>query len=119
MSDALPTSPVLPAAREATILLDPDEVLTCVAEPTRRRILDALSRDGALSITDLAERLGKEPDLIAKHLRVMRAARVVMPANQPGQDGRKLFHAVPAPFVSRDAEGRRVLDFGAVALRFS
>jgi DNA-binding transcriptional ArsR family regulator len=108
----------LPAAREATVLLDPEEVLSCVADPARYRILKALADSPTpLSVSDLAARIGRSVDLTAKHLRVMRAARVVMNTVPPGDDGRKNFHKIPEPFFARDAAGQRVLDFGCVALR--
>jgi hypothetical protein len=34
-----------------------------------------------------------------------------------GEDGRKVFHDIPAPFRKKDTAGRTVLDFGAAALR--
>jgi DNA-binding transcriptional ArsR family regulator len=100
------------------MLLEPEEVLPCVADPVRRRILKLLAQSpNPLSVSDLADRLGRTVDITAKHVRVMRRARVVMKVEPPGDDGRKNFSKIPELFVTHDAAGQRVLDFGCVALR--
>lgn len=47
-----------------------------IADPTRRRIIDAL-RDGASDVTALIERLNLSQSLVSKHLRVLRDAGTV------------------------------------------
>ena len=52
------------------------EVLTVIAEPTRRRILDAV-RDGECSVTDLVERVGMHQPGVSRHLKILRDAGLV------------------------------------------
>jgi DNA-binding transcriptional ArsR family regulator len=47
-----------------------------LAEPTRRRILDALL-DGERSVSDLVDQLGVSQPAVSKHLHVLRAAGLV------------------------------------------
>jgi len=47
-----------------------------LAEPTRRRILDALL-EGERPVTDLVEQLGISQPAVSKHLRVLRDAGMV------------------------------------------
>jgi len=55
-----------------------------------------------------------EPDLISKHLKVMRKAGIVVGQRNTGNDGREQLHSVPAQFVVSPT----VLDFGCCLLRF-
>ena len=98
--------------------LEPLKVLGAVSDPVRYGILQRLAGGAVLSVTELAASLGRAPDVISKHLRVLREARLIMPAAPPDGDGRKQFHQVPSVFGANDAAGRPVLDFGAVVLRF-
>ena len=72
---------------------------------------------GPLSVIDLAGRLERPADLMSKHLRFLREARIVRLVTPPGVDGRKQFYEVPSLFRARDAAGKSVLDFGAIMLR--
>ena len=90
--------------------------LEVLAEPNRRRILDLL-RERELPVGDLVRALAVSQPAVSKHLRVLREARLIIVVAPPGADGRKQFHEIPAPFRTRDAAGRTVLDFGAVVLR--
>ena len=51
-------------------------VLEVIAEPTRRRILDAV-RDGERSVSELVERIGMHQPGVSRHLRVLRDAGLV------------------------------------------
>ncbi len=52
------------------------DVLEVIAEPTRRRILDAV-RDGERSVTDLVEAVGMHQPGVSRHLKVLRDAGLV------------------------------------------
>ena len=52
------------------------EVLEVIAEPTRRRILDAV-RDSECSVNDLVERVGMHQPGVSRHLKVLRDAGLV------------------------------------------
>jgi DNA-binding transcriptional ArsR family regulator len=51
-------------------------VLEVIAEPTRRRILDAV-RDGERSVGELVEQVGMHQPGVSRHLRVLRDAGLV------------------------------------------
>jgi hypothetical protein len=69
------------------------------------------------SVADLAGQVQRPADGIAKHLRILRDARVVRAVTPPDTDGRKQYYEIPGLFRSRDTAGKAVLDFGVVALR--
>src|SRR5213593_4522447 len=50
--------------------LNRNEVIRALSEPLRWDILGALAKGKALSVTDLALQLGRDADLVSKHLRV-------------------------------------------------
>ncbi|GAB2474397.1 ArsR/SmtB family transcription factor [Jatrophihabitans fulvus] len=52
------------------------DVFAAVADPTRRRLLEAL-RDGEHTVGRLVETLGIGQPTVSKHLRVLREARLV------------------------------------------
>jgi DNA-binding transcriptional ArsR family regulator len=51
-------------------------VLEVIAEPTRRRILDAV-REGERSVGELVERVGMHQPGVSRHLKVLRDAGLV------------------------------------------
>jgi DNA-binding transcriptional ArsR family regulator len=75
------------------------DVLEVLAEPHRRRILEALRR-GELSVGALVDELGSSQPLVSKHLRVLREAGLVE-ARVDGQ--RRLYRLRPEPLVELDA----------------
>src|SRR3954452_6621963 len=75
------------------------DVLEVLAEPHRRRILDAL-RQGELSVGALVEQLGSSQPLVSKHLRVLREAGLVE-VRVDGQ--RRLYRLRPEPLIELDA----------------
>jgi DNA-binding transcriptional ArsR family regulator len=54
-----------------------DDILAALADPTRRRLLDALAARGAASATDLATDLPVTRQAVVKHLAVLDAAGLV------------------------------------------
>ena len=74
------------------------DVLEVLAEPHRRRILDAL-RQGELSVGALVVELGSSQPLVSKHLRVLREAGLVG-VRVDGQ--RRLYRVQPEPLVELD-----------------
>jgi ArsR family transcriptional regulator, lead/cadmium/zinc/bismuth-responsive transcriptional repressor len=65
------------------------EIFRVLGDPTRVRILDALSRD-ELCVGDLAERLGATESAISHQLRLLRNTRVV----RARRAGRMIFYAI-------------------------
>ena len=74
------------------------DALTVLAEPTRRRIVDAL-RLSESSVGDLATALDMSQPAISKHLRVLRVAGVV--SSHPVAQQR-IYRLEPAAFQELD-----------------
>lgn len=73
-------------------------VLEAIAEPTRRRILDAV-RGGECSVGDLVERVGMHQPGVSRHLKVLRDAGLVE-VRQDAQ--RRLYRLRPEPLQELD-----------------
>lgn len=75
------------------------ELLTVIAEPTRRRILDEV-RDGECSVGELVERVGMHQPGVSRHLKVLRDAGLVV-VRRDAQ--RRLYRLRPEPLEELDA----------------
>lgn len=73
-------------------------VLEAIAEPTRRRILDAV-RGGECSVGDLVERVGMHQPGVSRHLKVLRDAGLVE-VRRDAQ--RRLYRLRPEPMKELD-----------------
>ncbi|KAA9136118.1 ArsR/SmtB family transcription factor [Microbacterium caowuchunii] len=91
--------------------MDTDSVIAAIADPSRRRILDALrARDGQRvgELTDALAPLGRHA--VLKHVRVLEAAGLVVSR----KEGRaRVCHLNPVPIVQ--LAQRWIDDFGARA----
>lgn len=74
-------------------------VLEAIAEPTRRRILDAV-RGGERSVGELVEKVGMHQPGVSRHLRVLRDAGLVE-VRRDAQ--RRLYRLRPEPLMELDA----------------
>jgi len=74
-------------------------VLEVIAEPTRRRILDAV-RGGERSVGELVERVGMHQPGVSRHLKVLRDAGLVE-VRRDAQ--RRLYRIRPEPLMELDA----------------
>lgn len=79
--------------------MTPDAVLEAIAEPTRRRILDAI-RGGERSVGDLVEIVGMHQPGVSRHLKVLRDVGLVE-ARPDAQ--RRLYRLRPEPLKELDA----------------
>jgi DNA-binding transcriptional ArsR family regulator len=75
------------------------DALLVIAEPTRRRIVDAL-RVRESSVGDLVGRLGMSQPAVSKHLKVLREAGVVSSRTAAQQ---RIYRLEPEPFRELDA----------------
>ncbi|WP_127503423.1 ArsR/SmtB family transcription factor [Actinoplanes solisilvae] len=75
------------------------DALVAIAEPTRRRIVDAL-RMRACTVSELVAGLGMSQPAVSKHLRVLREAGVVTVEVRAQQ---RIYRLDPAPFRELDA----------------
>ena len=74
-------------------------VLEVIAEPTRRRILDAV-RDREWSVGELVEQVGMHQPGVSRHLKVLRDAGLVE-VRRDAQ--RRLYRLRPEPLMELDA----------------
>ncbi len=74
-------------------------VLEVIAEPTRRRILDAV-RDGERSVGELVEQVGMHQPGVSRHLKVLRDAGLVE-VRRDAQ--RRMYRLRPEPLMELDA----------------
>ncbi|MCX2726686.1 metalloregulator ArsR/SmtB family transcription factor [Thermomicrobium sp. 4228-Ro] len=89
-----PRIPV-PHARRGDLVVDlPTEILArflhALADPTRLRILEHLSRDGELHVSALVERLGQPQGRVSAHLTCLRTCGLV----RVRQDGKYRYYAL-------------------------
>jgi DNA-binding transcriptional ArsR family regulator len=75
------------------------EVLEALADPTRRRILDAV-RERECSVTDLVARVGMHQPGVSRHLKVLRDAGLV--EVRPDAQ-RRMYRLRPEPLMDLDA----------------
>jgi len=75
------------------------EILDVIAEPTRRRILDAV-RDSECSVNDLVEQVGMHQPGVSRHLKVLRDAGLV-DVRRDAQ--RRMYRLRPEPLMQLDA----------------
>ncbi|MHC6177430.1 ArsR/SmtB family transcription factor [Glutamicibacter sp. X7] len=71
-------------------------VLAALAEPTRRRIMEAL-KDQPLAVGDLVTELGISQPTVSKHLKVLREAELVQ---MTAQGQRRIYSIQPEPLRS-------------------
>ena len=78
----------------ATPVAEDDALWAAVADPTRRRVLDALLEHGEATTTTLAEGLPVTRQAVAKHLAVLEEANLV----SWKREGREKLHFInPVP----------------------
>jgi DNA-binding transcriptional ArsR family regulator len=83
------------------------DVLSALADPTRRELLDVLADAGQASATVLAARLPVSRQAVVKHLQVLEAAGLVAGARA----GREVRYAVRPEGL--DAAARRLADLAS------
>lgn len=78
-------------------MIDVDQTLAALADPTRRGVIDLL-RQRARRAGELAAELGVSAPALSRHLRVLRRTGLVEEDHQ-GDDARvRLYRLRPAPF---------------------
>ena len=61
------------------------DIFYAIADPTRRTIIEMLSKKGRLSATDISDTFSVSPPAISQHLKVLREAHVVSVEKQGQQ----------------------------------
>jgi DNA-binding transcriptional ArsR family regulator len=81
-----------------TYRMPPNTMMEVIAEPSRRRILDALA-GGEQPVKVLVERLAMSQPMVSKHLRVLRDAELVE-VRAEGQQ--RIYRVCPEPLMELD-----------------
>lgn len=82
-----------------------DDIFSALADPTRRRLLEAL-REDSCSVGSLVEALGVSQPTVSKHLKVLREAGLV----SMRADGQRRYYALePATFLELETWLHRYL----------
>jgi DNA-binding transcriptional ArsR family regulator len=81
---------------------DIDGVLSALAEPTRRRVVEVLI-EGPQRASDLASTVGMQPTALSRHLRVLRTTGVVDVESPPDDARERLYRLRPDAFVAMQA----------------
>jgi predicted transcriptional regulator len=91
-------------------------VFAMLADPVRRRLLQALASGLPLSASALKEGSGRRLDAVLKHLTALRASGLVVNAEDARDRRRQLYFLSPNVTV-RIIEGGQEIDFGCAVLR--
>lgn len=81
---------------------DLDRLLSALAEPTRRRVVEILA-DGPRRASDLATAAGMQPAAMSRHLRVLRTTGMVDVETAPDDARERLYRLRPGSFVAMQA----------------
>lgn len=106
--------PTIPAPPPQVI--PADTVYAALGDPTRRRLLQILAHGKGLTATILASNVGRKLDATLKHLVALRAAGLVITAENPNDGRRLLYHLAPAIPVTKTERGWE-MDFGYCLVR--
>lgn len=93
---------------ELSAFLSFEALTAALGEKKRWGILAELSDGEPLMVVEIAERIKRKPDLVSKHLAVLRKAGMVV----TGQAG---MYRIPKQFLP--TPGRRIVDYGYCLLR--
>lgn len=109
---AFPTVPV------TVKTVDADTVFAALADPTRRRILQALSDRVPRTATKVQHITGKRHSATIKQLTALRDAGLLI-STPDKDDGRRQAYSLPPSIpVGVSEDGRKTVDFGYCLLRF-
>ena len=95
---------------------DEDLIYETLGHRARRKLLVWLAAGGPQAAADLTGATGKRLDATLKHLISLRAAKLVVQQENPG-DGRKYLYALAPNVPVTKTEKGTVLDFGFVTVR--
>ena len=116
-SSQVPAAPATALAPQ-DFCKDPAAFLQVVSEPVRWAVLRELAAGSSRSVVELSAVARRQPDVMSRHLKTLRAAGAVVLVDSPDGDGRKQHYAVPEKFRRMEAD-KPVIDYGVCVLRFS
>ncbi len=97
---------------------EPVMLHAALGESIRLGIVRELAAGQSLNVQMLATRLKQDPDLISKHLRVLREVRAIQRVRPADSDGRQQFHQLPPGTVRTLPDGTREVDWQVAVARF-
>ena len=118
-SKTIPSAPAQAQTAAQNFFGNPVKLLQAVGDPIQWSVLRELASCPSRSVQELAAALKHDPDLISKHLRVLRDAGGLTVVASPDGDGRKQYHAVPEMFRRTEPSGKAGIDYGVCVLRFA
>jgi DNA-binding transcriptional ArsR family regulator len=78
---------------------------SALADPTRRKIVELLAREGQLNATEIAERFPVSPQAISQHLKVLREANLVQVEKRAQQ---RIYQVNPEAVVELEEWARQL-----------
>ncbi len=96
--------------------LDPVKLLAALGDTVRYAIIRELAAGTPLNVVMLAQRVRRHPDLVSKHMRVLRESGAVLRVMPPDSDKREHFYQLPA--AGQDSDGTHWADWKVAMLRF-
>ena len=97
--------------------VDAGTVFAALGEPSRRRLLLALSDGQFRAARSLGGTYPKHFDSNRKHLDVLVKAGLVVAEYDPNNQRRQHYKLAPSVVVTETPEGRRTMDFGYCTVR--
>lgn len=76
-----------------------------LADPTRRKIIEILARDGHLPATEISDRFSVSPQAISQHLKVLRQVQLVWVEKQAQQ---RIYHINPEAILEVEDWARQL-----------
>lgn len=80
------------------------DTFTALAEPTRRKILERLAKNGNMSATDIYRGFTSSPPAISQHLKVLREAKLVRVEKRAQQ---RIYFVNPEPLKELEKWARQ------------
>lgn len=108
--------PVLPTVPVSVRIVSADVVFASLGDPTRRRILEALSDGQPRRARALGGASGKRFDATLKHLITLRDSGLIVATPDPTDNRRQLYTLAPSVKVEVSPAGR-TMDFGYCLVR--
>ena len=82
------------------------DTFSALADPTRRKILELLAKDGPISATQVVEHFSLTPPAISQHLKVLREAHLVYMEKRAQQ---RLYRINPDALLELEGWAKRML----------
>jgi len=116
-SAASPSASSSPSPNLRSAGLKLDQTLAALGSPIRVQMLRIIARGQPVSVKTIARTLGRKPNAVGQHLRILERAGVIVATRSEGGDGRAANYLLPAPLRDQPAPDHE-LDLGCCVLRW-